>query len=356
MPDLETGCIHTGDAFEVLPSFPAASVHAVVTDPPYGLNFMSEDWDNFRRKHNTADSGRDCVFGRMSSTAPASGAETDSKRYQEWTEKWARAVKRVLRPGGHLLAFSGNRTHHRAFSGIEDAGFEIRDTLTWHYSEGFPKGADAGDGFNSQLKPATEFVAAARKPLAEDTVAENVHTHGTGAYNIAATRVAYRSDADQETTEAKNPGRDDLETSTVYGADRPQQQVSDDGRYPANVVFDETEAKNVPSRYFYTSKASTRERTNDGAVPNDHPTVKPVDLMEWLVKLVTARDQIVCDPFCGSGTTGIACKHTDRRFVGIEQDPTYADTARARIGLTPEDPSRFRDPDSGQTGLGEFGP
>jgi len=110
---MNTDCIHTGDAFDVLPELRAESVHAVVTDPPYGLAFMGRDWDDF-----------------------------EPKDYQEWCEEWAAEVKRVLKPGGHLLAFSGNRTHHRLFTGVEDAGFEIRDTLTWHYGSGFPKAAD----------------------------------------------------------------------------------------------------------------------------------------------------------------------------------------------------------------------
>jgi site-specific DNA-methyltransferase (adenine-specific) len=110
---MNTDIIHTGDCLEVLAELPAESIHAVITDPPYGLAFMTRDWDDF-----------------------------EPKEYQEWCENWATEVKRVLKPGGHLLAFSGNRTHHRLFTGVEDAGFEIRDTLTWHYGSGFPKASD----------------------------------------------------------------------------------------------------------------------------------------------------------------------------------------------------------------------
>jgi site-specific DNA-methyltransferase (adenine-specific) len=108
-----------------------------------------------------------------------------------------------------------------------------------------------------------------------------------------------------------------------------------------------------PSRYFYTSKASRSERTADGTIPNDHPTVKPLDLMEWLVRLVTREGQTVLDPFAGSGTTCKAAKDIGRAFVGVEQQAKYADIARARVGLSPADPSHVRDDDA-QRGVEEF--
>jgi len=177
-------------------------------------------------------------------------------------------------------------------------------------------------------------------------------------------------------------------------AERMEQKVQhaeEHGRYPSNVVFDEVEAERLdrenehrsgsirrgsdggfgesnrtygdddhdgldpnrgfddsggPSRYFYTSKASRSERTENGRLPNDHPTVKPLDLMEWLVRIVTAEGQTVCDPFAGSGTTLKAAKELGRGAIGIERQPEYADLARARAGLTPEDPSRFVDDDA----------
>lgn len=426
-----TNSIHEGDALDILEEMPAGSAHAVVTDPPYGLAFMGKSWDDF-----------------------------EPKEYQEWCEKWAREAKRVLKPGGHLLAFSGNRTHHRLFTGVEDAGLEVRDTITWHYSSGFPKshdvskaidkaagelenretvgvkpghegfadrdttghldgqgGAsegwrrpwqesdDAGDyhkatapatdaaaewdGWMTALKPATEFVVVARKPF-DGTVAENVREHGTGAFNVDACRIQYESQDDLEETEAKNPGAEQTVTSEVYGDDRPQQTVDRAGRYPANVVFDEGAARDLdgevgqtsqghhtgedtdgygngrdyggpgaytepggPSRYFYTSKASKAERTLNGQISNGHPTVKPLDLMEWLVQLVAAEGQVVLDPFCGTGTTCKAAKELGRRFVGIEQQAQWADVARARCGLTPEDPSVLRGDDE-QHGLETF--
>jgi len=172
--------------------------------------------------------------------------------------------------------------------------------------------------------------------------------------------------------------------------------LSTEGRYPSNVVFDATEAERLdravgelatgdinggagrrdgdvgkfaqgtpqganhngdsggPSRYFYTSKASKAERTEDGAIDNDHPTVKPLDLAEWLITLVTREGQVVLDPFAGSGMIPKAAKQLGRQFLGIEQQPRYADLARVRCGLSPNDPANVREDDS-QRGLEVFG-
>ena len=420
---MNTNTIHSGDAFDVLPELPDESIHAVVTDPPYGLAFMGRDWDDF-----------------------------EPKEYQEWSERWARECKRVLKPGGHLLAFSGNRTHHRLFTGVEDAGFEIRDTLTWHYGSGFPKASDISktidkradaerevvgenpnvresntdnvgvvdheanektnyitapatdaakkwDGWKTGLKPATEFIVMARKPYDGATV-DSVLENGTGALNIDGTRIGYDSNEPDERvkTDYSNPSVWSSEESHegwrsgAHDEYEPDELYKDEGRYPANVVFDELAAEQLdadvgelaarhfhdggrrddgkgtfhaedsydgpgeygekggPSRYFYTSKASRSERTLDGKIDNAHPTVKPGDLMQWLVKLVTAENQIVLDPFCGSGTTLRAAKDLNRQFIGIERQAKWADVARVRAGLTPEDPSIVRD-DAGQSGL-----
>jgi len=438
MIDEWTAGVHEGDCRDVLADLPAESVHACVTDPPYGLAFMGRDWDDF-----------------------------EPREYQQWCEEWARDVKRVLKPGAHLLAFSGNRTHHRAFSGVEDAGFEIRDTLTWHYGSGFPKASDVSktidkradaerevvgmsrgyspnrdetnqhdgytrpwmeaddhqerkyaieepatdaakkwDGWKTGLKPATEFVVMARKPFDGATV-DCVQEHGTGALNIDGTRIAHGGDdldggATSGAVEFTNEGwnrdwMDDKEAVAEYVERKKKavQKGEELGRYPSNVVFDETEAERLdravgdtgegtytaetgssnvygdkvvdsdpgvnigtgdsggPSRYFYTSKASKAERTLDGAIDNAHPTVKPADLMEWLVRLVTAEGQTVLDPFAGSGTTCKAAKDLGREFIGIEKQAKWADVARVRVGLTPEDPARVRG-DDGQQGLEAF--
>ena len=419
--DLDVNTIHTGDCLEVMADLPAESVHACVTDPPYGLAFMGNSWDDF-----------------------------EPKEYQEWCEQWAREVKRVLKPGGHMLSFSGTRTYHRLGVGVEDAGFEIRDKIDWLYGSGFPKALDVSkaidkqadaerevvntkdvgpdmtggnyenndgdravqeitepatdaaeqwDGFKTALKPAHEPVCVARKPFSQ-TVAENVQEHGTGALNIDGCRIDTdgRPDIDHG-TESETRFTSSGDEGELPGSKHVGQTT--EGRYPANVVFDEQAAEQLdrdvgelgesngvrglgnsdkygsgdgymntmdnpktgqnvgfgdtggPSRYFYTSKATKAERTLDGQIENDHPTVKPTDLMEWLVKLVTAEGQIVLDPFAGSGTTCMAAKNLNREFIGIEQNERYADIARVRCGLTPNDPSVVRD-DDGQEGLEAF--
>jgi DNA modification methylase len=421
-----TNSIQTGDCFDVLEGLPAESVHAVVTDPPYFLGdsgFMSRDWDDF----------------------------SDSRQYQEWCREWAGLCRQVLKPGGHLLAFGGNTRHHRLFSGVEDAGYEVRDTLTWHYGSGFPKALDVSkaidkqadaerevvgtkegqpgysdtentgqirptehaggydsyldetapatdaaerwDGFKTALKPATEFVVLARKPLGEGTVAENVQEWGTGALNVDGCRV--ETDGNRPDRGGENNGSDSV-FGQVQGSNYATGTTTK-GRYPSNVVFDQQAAEQLdrevgelgvsrggsdaspfenggmyaneherdydatpgkgdsggPSRYFYTSKATKAERTLDGRIENAHPTVKPHDLMEWLVRLVTAEGQTVLDPFAGSGTTCKAAKDLGREFIGIEKQPKWADVARVRVGLTPEDPARVRDDDD-QQGLEAF--
>ena len=238
--------------------------------------------------------------------------------------------------------------------------------------------AEAWDGWKTVLKPATEFIVLARKPLAEDTVDANVLEYGTGALNIDGCLI--ENEIDEVTTTTRTSERNQ---NAYHEAERSDiANASPEGRYPANVVFDEAEAEALdrevgesegtireptgnsnlyngktlhdadtkdkgvrgfndfggPSRYFYTSKATRSERTLDGKIENAHPTVKPVDLMEWLVKLVTAEEQTVLDLFCGTGTTLLAAKNLNRKFVGIEKSSQWADVARARSGLTPENP------------------
>src|SRR5215210_240921 len=199
-----------GDCLEVMASLPDESVHAVVTDPPYNLSFMSREWDT----------------------------HASAKAFQAWCEAWAAECLRVLRPGGHLLAFGGTRTGHRLAAGVEDAGFEIRDSIAWLHSQGFPKA-------KGQMKPAFEPIVVARKPL-QGTVAANVLAHGTGALNIDGCRVAGPPSGLKPYTWSTentiyNGTQSKPDTMMGVGA---QVNYSDHpaGRWPANVALDGAQA------------------------------------------------------------------------------------------------------------------
>ena len=288
--------ITLNDCLTELQAMEENSVDSIVTDPPYGLSFMNKQWDY------------------------------DVPSVEIWKE-----CLRVLNPGGHLLSFASSRTYHRMAINIEDAGFEIRDQIMWVYGSGFPKSHNLkGEytGWGTALKPAHEPIVMARKSL-EGTVAENVLEYGTGAINIDASRISYNGEIPNIGGRAKH-GRGD-----GYGfkplEDKIEANVN--GRWPANIMFDEEAAKildkqseNV-SRFFYIPKANKKER-GDG---NIHPTVKPIALMEYLIKLITPEKGIVLDPFMGSGTTGIAAVGNDFDFIGIEREKEYYKIAKARI-------------------------
>ncbi len=325
-----------GDSLAAIRNMADASVDSIVTDPPYGLSFMGKKWDY---------------------DVPA-------------TELWAECL-RVLKPGGYLLSFAGTRTHHRMAVRIEDAGFEIRDMIAWVYGSGFPKSMDVskaidkagGDGagwkgWGTALKPALEPIVVARKPLI-GTVAANVLAHGTGGLNIDGCRVGA-----EVTTTIRNGGSG---KHGRYGRDeRVFKRENPPGRWPANLIHDGSDEvlarfpaagggfgkrggregatvgefgmgatmevvgygdAGSAARFFYCAKASKRER-GEG---NNHPTVKPIELMRYLLRLVTPPGGTAMDPFLGSGTTAVAAVLEGFHCIGIEMDPDYARIAQDRI-------------------------
>jgi site-specific DNA-methyltransferase (adenine-specific) len=360
-------CLH-GNCLSVLDELEENSVDSIVTDPPYEIGFMGQSWDKTGIAYNS--------------------------------DVWKKCL-RVLKPGGHLIAFGGSRTYHRLAVAIEDAGFEIRDQIQWIYGTGFPKSLNiskamdaknmlgksnsrslrhveqTGDGdaytltgrnngimgehrvyerktftpstdsakqwngWGTALKPAHEPIVLARKPL-NGTVAENVQTWGVAGLNIDATRIGNENNVSEV-----------------------------NGRWPSNVILDEYSAflldeqssvrKNAmgASQFFYVAKPSRAERDmgledfqpvrdadriKDDGVGGDnprnrtnnprlnyHPTVKPIELMKYLVQLVTPEDGIVLDPFMGSGSTACAAVVLGNFFIGIDIDSEYLKIAEARI-------------------------
>lgn len=365
--DNTTKVIH-GDCIETMNQMEPESVDAIVTDPPYGLSFMSAKWD---------------------ATPPG--------------VQWAEACYRVLKPGGHIAAFGGTRTWHRLAVAIEDAGFEMRDSLAWLYGSGFPKSHDVGkstgavefDGWGTALKPAFEPIVLARKPLAEKTVARNVLEHGTGAINIDGCRI--ESDGGH-----KRPFQPTNNARNVYGAQSGFEPTNAAGRWPANVLLDqhaaawvdeqsgnvkgavsngskagngyhgnfgvvdqkpsyadeggasrffkvaESDENGAISPYFprefddafmYSAKAPKRERPNANGV--QHPTVKPLAIMEWLIRLVTPPGGTVLDPFAGSGTTLEAARKAGFSSIGIEAEETYLPLIDQRLQRSNTNPTEL---------------
>jgi site-specific DNA-methyltransferase (adenine-specific) len=433
-------------------------VDSIVTDPPYGLVSVVKRFGKDGSAPAKSE-GATGVYRRAS--AGFMGQKWDGTGIEQDPTFW-RLCLDVLKPGGHLLAFGGTRTWHRIAVAIDDAGFEIRDSLMYLYGVGFPKSHDVSKGIDktlgakgifggpksaahagwiargrmrgedneegwqrpwmddqeavdrnareylpgseaaqrfkgwgTALKPAWEPVIVARKPLI-GTVAQNVLAHGTGALNIDGCRIptlegeenpsisrrkgavnhlsvrpAAETEAEGRMVSRQSPeafraerageaigrwpanvihdGSDEVEAAFAAFGDRPGQmgRARTDGATYNSVALGQKRAiSNHPdirgdagsaSRFFYTAKASKNDRNTDWQgnripVDNLHPTVKPTDLMRWLVTLVTPPGGVVLDPFAGSGSTGKAARAAGFRFIGIEADPKFADIAWMRYG------------------------
>jgi site-specific DNA-methyltransferase (adenine-specific) len=341
-----------GDSLEIVKQFPADSFDTIITDPPYGLGFMGKDWDR---------GIPGVVF---------------------WKE-----FLRVCKPGAFTLVFGGTRTFHRLTCAIEDAGWEIRDCMMWLYGSGFPKSLDISkaiqkvngvqpekiepasgvgfmkpdsgdwhvtknkltmpkpegsaqlwDGWGTALKPAWEPIIVAMKPL-DGTFAANAEKYGVAGLWIDGGRI--------ETTEVLSAEYGQPSGSGCYNWNEEKKKTertgktNTKGRWPANLILDEEAGAMLgqPSRFFYAAKASKKER-GEGC---NHPTVKPLALMEYLCKLTkTPTGGIVFDPFAGSGTTGVACLRAKRQFVLIEKEEQYCEIARQRIAYERPIPQRPR--------------
>ncbi len=338
--------IYHDDCRNVLPEL--ESVEAVITDPPYGLDFMGRGWD----------------------------------RGIPGIAFWI-AIRNAMKPGAYLLAFSSPRTHHRLMCAIEDAGFEIPDCLAWFYGKGYPKSRNS-------LKPAWEPIIFTRKKR-EGTLRTNVERYGVGELNIEGTRIEYANEYDRLSSHGAGslagPGQAQDVERLSFESKQPE-----GGRWPANVILthsedcvelessfacvfgcpvrmldDQTgmlksgkpaisrEGVNTgssygsesrasgtqmigygdaggASRFFYCTKASRKERNYglpEGLI-NEHSTVKPVALMRWLVRLVTPPNGIVLDPFMGSGSTNLAARAEGFQSIGIDQYGPHCEVASKR--------------------------
>ena len=296
-------------------------VDSIVTDPPYHLTSIVE---RFGKEGSAPAKDKDGAFQRQSKGFM--GKEWDGGDIAFRKETWELFMK-VLKPGGHLLAFSGSRTYHRMAVAIEDAGFNIRDQIMWLYGSGFPKSHNLGDGWGTALKPAHEPIVLARKKI-EGTNKQNREKYGTAGLNIDACRVGL-SEGDDPRLGGKGTWKTDKMAKDVYdgGYTGVETGSSELGRFPANVMHNGLEED--WARYFYCPKTSKAEKGND----NTHPTVKPLKLMRYLCRLITPKGGTVLDPFMGSGSTGIAAEDEGFEFIGIEKEKEYFEIAERRISV-----------------------
>ena len=260
---------------------PSASVDAIVTDPPYGLSFMGRKWDY------------------------------DVPSVAIWEQ-----CLRVLKPGGHLLAFAGTRTQHRMCVNIEDAGFEIRDMIAWVYGSGFPKA-------KSCLKPALEPITMARKP-ARHVQPLNIDNCRVGAEQ-GRWPANLMHDGSNEVIQLFPESKG--QQGAVTGQEPSAKTANAFGEFNGRSAFAPRNDSGSAARFFYCAKASKKDREEG----NTHPTVKPTDLMAYLCRLVTPEGGTVLDPFMGSGSTGKAAMQKGFDFVGIEREQNYFAIAEKRL-------------------------
>lgn len=283
-----------GDCLAVLPTLPAGHFHSCVTDPPYGLTFRGAQWDR----------------------------QVPGPEY--WTE-----VRRVLRPGGFLLAFGGARTYHHLATAIEAAGFEVRDQIMWLYGSGLPKGG-RNENLGFTLKPSHEPIVVARAPF-KGSATRAAETHGTAMYRVG-------KPGERWPTNVVHDGSQEVEDVFALAGER-KSGARAAGTYKGQ-GYGATNTAEMPaleassgsaSRFFYCAKASPAERE----AADKHPTVKPLELMRYLVNLVTPPGGVVLDPFAGSGSTLVAASELGVDAVGIELESQYVDTICKRVDSSP---------------------
>jgi|SRR6185503_4361508 len=397
--------IINADCLDWMRSQPDNSISCIVTDPPYGLHFMNKGWDKFKKDGDKY--GRKVRGVCSNSAAHAAGGYDDRKNdeFEEFIYHFGIEALRIVRPGGHILMFGAPRRYHRQACGLEDAGWEIRDSLMWLFGSGFPKSHNhfGLEGFGTALKPAYEPIIMAMKPL-DGTFKQNAEKWGQAGINIDACRVPINFENDPDLRRSQATNTEIPIVGKKHGVELGKHdRHSSKGRWPANLILDEEAGAMLDeksgisksksggfsgsnanpmswdednkkrerispndsggaSRFFYCAKASSSERNaglegmplkeNDPAhfanprlndqrmdkeqnrnpKQNSHPTVKPLKLMEYLIKLIMPpKDGILLDPFAGSGTTILAAQNLGFNAIGIEKEKEYCDIAEARL-------------------------
>lgn len=349
--------IEQGDCLETMVRLADEGIllDAVATDPPYHLTSIVERFGG--QSAAPAKEGFDGLYARAS--AGFMNQVWDGGDIAFRPETW-RLVYALMKPGAHLVAFSGTRTYHRMVCAIEDAGFEIRDQLAWVYSVGFPKShavapvclIETGqefDEFGTALKPSWEPIVLARKPISESSIATNILRWGTGAINIGGCRIstaedlgggAYpepRADAPAGRWPANLVHDGSAEVVAAFPNSAGAQgnvkgtepsSVTQDiyGKFAGRVPYTPIRDGGSAARFWYSAKADSDDRWG-----SKHPTVKPVDLMRWLARLITPPGGLIMDPFAGSGTTGVAAMAEGFSAILCEREKTYLADIRARI-------------------------
>jgi site-specific DNA-methyltransferase (adenine-specific) len=300
---MEVNHIHHGDCIEYMRGLPENSVHMICTDPPYFLDGLGSEWN----VASLETRGESRLVGKL-----PKGMKFDrnqSTRFREFYSQVSAECFRVLKPGGVFLSFCSPRLYHAMATAVEDSGFEIRDMIGWIYTQSHAKAfsqdhiidkdktmtADEKEELKNrlrgwktpQLKPAIEPICVAIKPV-EGRLIDNFRLHGVGLLNT------------NQTTEA--------------------------GRAAGNVVTSEPIAEEYDSVFLV--KKPNKEEKGDY---NSHISVKPVHLIEHLIRLFTLEDAIVLDPFMGSGTTAVACISSNRKYLGCEINQEYMNIIDKRI-------------------------
>lgn len=378
--------LHTGDCREVMATFAPESVDAIVSDPPYGLSFMGREWDHgvpgvpfWTEALRVAKPGAHLVafggsrtFHRLTCAVEDAGWEIRDCLmwlYGSGFPKSLDVSKAIDKEAGAVREVVDSYARKGRSGGILGDAVDIVRNVTAPATDA----ARQWSGWGTALKPAYEPIILARKPL-RGTVARNVQTYGTGAVNVDGCRVG------SEQTVTRRNG--DSGGNGAFGRDeRVFERVNPPGRWPANILLDEAAAAvldaqsgetatpssvtrgarrggqsgmaalgaqvGVPcygdrggaSRFFYTSKASGEDRARWAG--NDHPTVKPTDLMRWLCRLVTPPGGLILDPFMGSGSTGVAAVAEGFRFVGVDIERHHVEIAERRLADAARQPDLF---------------